>query len=273
MAKVFMITEGLENMGALRSGGQGSVYKARRPDGTVTAVKLLPTPLFSESGDDKNYIDFRNEVDKLLKVNEDPNPNVVRILSSGITETGSFPFIEMEYIDGPDLEELLNRPFHPVFSIQEAIRLARHLSGALAHCHGKGIRHGDVKSNNVKWHEAGDRYVLLDFGLAVMSDEQRRTSLRHAGAVEFMAPEQSEGKLLFQSDVYSFGVILFEVLAGQVPYPLRDKGETARNQVMLSHLEQPLPDLLSLRDKYLPFAWQGVHHRPEMELPAWLLQL
>src|SRR3978361_811219 len=107
MSKVFTITEGLENMGALRTGGQGSVYKGRRMGPIISAVKLLPTPIHTESTDDKNYRNFINEVEKLKKVNEVPNPNVVKILNSGITESGSFPFIEMEYVEGPDLCELL----------------------------------------------------------------------------------------------------------------------------------------------------------------------
>src|ERR671927_1143589 len=102
MGKVFTITEGLENMGALKTGGQGSVYKGRRIGEIITAVKLLPTPIHTESAEDKNYSSFKNEVEKLKKVNEQPNPNVVKILSSGITETGNLPFIEMEFIEGPD---------------------------------------------------------------------------------------------------------------------------------------------------------------------------
>lgn len=65
MARVFTITEGLENLGALRSGGQGSVYKARRGN-IISAVKILPTPIHSEDDNDKNYQDFQNEVSKLL---------------------------------------------------------------------------------------------------------------------------------------------------------------------------------------------------------------
>src|SRR5688572_13256332 len=105
MARVFTITEGLENMGAMKTGGQGSVYKGKRIGEIITAIKILPTPIHSESSEDKNFVAFQNEVTKLKRVNEVPNPNVVKILSSGITETGSLPYIEMEYIDGPDLED------------------------------------------------------------------------------------------------------------------------------------------------------------------------
>ncbi len=226
MAKVFTITEGLENMGAIKTGGQGSIYKGRRIGEIITAVKLLPTPLHSDHPDDKHFIDFKNEVQKLKKVNEESNPNVVKIVGSGITETGNFPFIEMEFIEGPDLEELVKAPHDSVFTIKETIKVAEQLSNALAHCHRVGVKHGDIKSNNIKFNKSTGNYILLDFGLAVMEDEQRRTSMRHAGAIEFMAPEQNEGAMLFETDVYSFGIILFELLAGTVPFPLQDKGET-----------------------------------------------
>jgi len=273
MAKVFTITEGLENMGALRTGGQGSVYKGKRMGSIISAVKLLPTPIHTENKDDKNFRDFQNEVEKLKKVNEDPSPNVVKILNSGLTESGSFPFIEMEYIEGPDLEELLKPPHTPVFTIREVIKLADQLADALAHCHKVGVKHGDIKSNNIKFNQHTGNYVLLDFGLAVMSDEQRRSSLRHAGAVEFMAPEQHDGEMLFQSDIYSFGIILYELLAGTVPFPLINKSETSRNMVMLSHIEKPLPDLLELRKAHLPSGWTEDKKAQELLIPVWLLQI
>jgi eukaryotic-like serine/threonine-protein kinase len=273
MAKVFTITEGLENMGALKTGGQGSVYKARRMGEIITAVKLLPTPIHSETTDDKHFTAFRNEVNKLKKVNEKPNPNVVKIISSGITETGSFPFIEMEYVEGPDLEELLKPPHDPVFSVKEVIKVADQLAFALAHCHRVDVKHGDIKTNNVKLNINTGNYVLLDFGLSMMSDEQRRTSLRNAGAIEFMAPEQNEGQMLFQTDVYSFGVILYELLAGRVPFPLNDKSESARNKVMVAHLESIPPDILSLRKENIPAGWTTDKKEVEMQVPEWLLNL
>ena len=273
MSKVFTITEGLENMGALRTGGQGSVYKGRRYGPIITAVKILPTPVHTESTEDKNFRSFQNEVEKLKKVNEEPNPNVVKILNSGITESGSFPFIEMEYIEGPDLEELLQEPHDKIFTVNEVIRVADHLANALAHCHKVTVKHGDIKSNNVKFNVHTGNYVLLDFGLSAMSDEQRRTSIRHAGAIEFMAPEQSEGQMLFETDIYSYGVILYELLAGQVPYPLTDNGQKSRNEVLVGHLELPVPDLLSLRQQNMPESWTEAKKNHEMQVPGWLLAL
>ena len=273
MSKVFTITEGLENMGALRTGGQGSVYKGRRTGPIISAVKLLPTPIHSESNDDHNYRNFLNEVEKLRKVNEIPNPNIVKILNSGITESGSLPFIEMEFIEGPDLGELLKPPHEAIFTIKEVIKLADQLACALSHCHKVGVKHGDIKSNNIKFNIHSGNYVLLDFGLSVMSDEQRRSSMRHAGAIEFMAPEQNDGEILFQTDIYSYGVVLFELLAGQVPFPLKDNGETARNTVMLAHLEKPIPDVLELRRENLPEPWSAMQCEKEMQVPEWLLQI
>lgn len=273
MGKVFTITEGLENMGALKTGGQGSVYKGRRMGEILSAVKLLPTPIHAETEEDVNFKYFQNEVDKLKKVNSAPNPNVVKILSAGITESGSLPFIEMEYIEGPDLEDLLKPPHDPIFTIREAIKVADHLANALAHCHKSGVKHGDIKSNNVKYSVNTGNYMLLDFGLSVMSEEQRRTSLRHAGAIEFMAPEQSSGKVFFQTDVYSYGIVLFEILAGVVPFPLTGQGDSSRNSVMLSHLETDVPDILELRKKNLPSNWLDDQKKAEMKVPTWLLNI
>jgi len=237
------------------------------------AVKLLPTPIYSESADDKNFRNFQNEVEKLKKVNERPTPHVVKIYSSGITESGSLPYIEMEYIEGPDLAELLQPPHEPLFTIPEVIKVANQLALALSHCHQVNVNHGDIKSNNIKYNVNTGNYMLLDFGLAIMTDEQRRSSLRNAGAVEFMAPEQNEGELLPQSDIYSYGIILYELLAGVVPFPLNSSAATARNLVMLAHMETPPPDLLQLRRQHMPEFWDADKQSREMQVPEWLLTI
>ncbi|MEO7215160.1 serine/threonine-protein kinase [Mucilaginibacter sp.] len=273
MSKVFTITDGLENMGALRTGGQGSVYKAKRVGSFITAVKLLPTPIHTEDMEDKNFRNFQNEVEKLKKVNEVPSANIVKILSSGITESGSLPFIEMEFIEGPDLEELLNPPHEQVFTVKEAIKVAEQLASALSHCHRLGIKHGDIKSNNIKYNIQTGNYILLDFGMAIMTEEQRRTSLKHAGAIEFMAPEQNDGEMLLQTDIYSYGVVMYELLTGQVPFPLNGNSETSRNTVMVAHMEKPVPDLLNLRKQNQPANWTAEVKNREMQVPLWLLNV
>ncbi|HEY0067375.1 MAG TPA: protein kinase, partial [Flavisolibacter sp.] len=184
---------------------------------------------------------------------------------------GSLPYIEMEYIDGPDLEELLKPPFEAIFTIEEAVKLALQIADALAHCQKMGVVHGDIKTNNIKLNRKTGKFVLLDFGLALMSDEQRRTSMRRAGAIEFMAPEQGKGQLVYGTDVYSFGVVLYEVLAGQVPFPLQGTSETARNAVMLAHMETPPPDLLSARRRNMPANWSDHKRTGEVAVPSWLL--
>ena len=273
MSKVFTITEGLENLGALRTGGQGSVYKGKRIGSIFSAVKLIPTPISKENEEDKNYRNFQNEVSKLQKVNENPSPNVVKMLSFGITESGSFPFIEMEYIDGPDLSELLKPPHEKIFTLKELVKVAGQLAAALAHCHNVGVKHGDIKSNNVKYNVHTGNYVLLDFGLAIMSEEQRRSSIRHAGAIEFMAPEQNEGIMLMQTDIYSYGIILYELLAGQVPFPLNRNSDTERNNVRIGHMENKLPDVMDLRKTNMPSTWPEEQKKQEMIAPDWLLAL
>jgi len=273
VSKVFSITEGLENLGALRTGGQGSVYKGRRMGSIITAVKLLPTPIHAEDINDKNFRNFQNEVEKLKKVNQQPNPNIVKILSSGLTESGGFPYIEMEFIEGPDLEELLDAPHDQIFTVKEVLKVADQLANALAHCHLAGVKHGDVKSNNVKYNINTGNYVLLDFGMAIMSDEQRRTSVRHAGAIEFMAPEQNTGAMHFQTDIYSFGIVIYELLAGQVPFPLNGGGETARNAVMIDHMESPVPDVMEFRRWNIPLTWPDEKKELEMRVPERLLEV
>ena len=89
MSKVFSITKGLENMGALRTGGQGSVYKGRRMGPVISAVKLLPTPIHTEDNDDKNFRNFprlkqfSTRVLECREVKKNATPLRLLVLSKG----------------------------------------------------------------------------------------------------------------------------------------------------------------------------------------------
>jgi eukaryotic-like serine/threonine-protein kinase len=67
--------------------------------------------------------------------------------------------------------------------------------------------------------------------------------------------------------------VMFEVLAGRVPFPLKDKGERARNAVMLAHMESAPPDILSLRKQNLPSEWEAAKKDAELRLPSWMISM
>ena len=78
----------------MNTGGQRSVYNGERIGEIYTAIKILPTPIHSETTDDKNFTAFQNEVQKLKKVNEVPNPNVVKILIGALQNQEAFPLLK-----------------------------------------------------------------------------------------------------------------------------------------------------------------------------------
>lgn len=268
MDKIIKITDHVENIGTLKADGNGSVHKGRRIGEIFTAVKLLPFPVQHESLRDKNLVSFQNEVLRLKKVNNDPNPHVVRILYSGITETGNFPFIEMEFVEGLNLEELQKSLYDPIFPIHEVIKVAEHLSSALAHWHRAGVKHGDIKSSNVRFNVHTGNYVLVDFGVPSASQDHHSGSLNHTDGFEFLAPESRRKELLFQTDVYYVGVILFNLVAGNFSV---SPGGNEYKTGMVSYAGIPPHEFLSLRKRKLPPTWSEEKRQDEMRVPEWLI--
>ncbi len=149
-----------------------------------------------------------------------------------IDSDGDTTFIVMELVEGRPLREILSSLPLPV---ADALRIARHVAGGLAHAHAAGIVHRDIKPENVIVRP--DRQAkLLDFGLAAFrpSPDSRPTSraeaedtttrdvsaaVRLAGTARYMSPEQARGEDVdARSDVFSFGVLLYEMLAGRPPF-------------------------------------------------------
>ncbi len=142
-------------------------------------------------------------------------PGIVPLLDVG--RDGERWFHVSDLIDGTDLGRWMkdHRPA-PV----EAARMAAEVARVLAHAHGQGIIHRDVKPANILVDGRG-RLFLTDFGIAVTAEQLRLRLVDCAGTLAYMAPEQAlcdSGRIDARSDVYGLGVILYELLAGRPPF-------------------------------------------------------
>jgi eukaryotic-like serine/threonine-protein kinase len=261
MPKEVRITRGLDSMGALRPDGSGSVLMGKRKGDLLTAIKVLPVTIHSRS---QLYDHFQAAAERLKRINLEPNPNLVKVLNYGISEIGSHPFIESEFIDGPDLDELLEPPYDPVFTLFEVLKVADHLANALAQCHQAGVVHGSIKPANIRFNMQSADYVLVGFGLSTLTPKQLKgIKLQET---PFTAPELLGGQLAFSSDVYSYGVILYRLLSGTTPF-LRVDGAGTDSYM------RAISVLIDSRRENLPESWTTEQKEREMRIPAWLPEL
>lgn len=251
MAKVFNITAGLENLGALKTGGQGSVYKGRRTGEITMAVKILKSRLPKENLEALRL--FREQADKLVGLNELHNPNLVKFIGSGITESGNYPFIEMEYIEGQSVEELLSSTGGEVFTLKESVKLAEDISNAVSACHEAGILHGDIEAKNVIQNKFTGNYFLVGFGNALLdSDPNTRRNL-------------------FENDIQQFGRLMFQILTGQKYL----ETENLLINTRPGYVEQQgtFDVINQFRRSAIKDIWEEEKQQREMNLPSWIIEL
>ncbi len=145
----------------------------------------------------------------------------------------------MEYVEGETLRARLRRVGR--LPIADAVDVMEQLARAMASAHAQGIYHRDLKPENVLVTPEG-RVVITDFGIALMTGARRLTwrwLTSTIGTPDYMAPEQVQGKRGdARTDVYALGVMLFEVLAGRVPW----EGDNPL-AVMSQHVNAPVPSL------------------------------
>jgi serine/threonine protein kinase len=218
-------------------GGNARIFLARDSSGTAVALKILHPELLVSVAADR----FLREI-KLASLLD--NPHIARLLDSG--ERDWLVYYVMSYIEGPTLREYLDSSSSKRLSIPETLRIANDLLDALAHAHGQGIIHRDVKPANVVLSAEGA--VLLDFGIARAvvasgTDQLTRSGIA-VGTSTYMSPEQitAAPNIDHRSDLYSLGCMLFECLAGEPPF---HHGNEA--VVLQLHLSQPAPDIRSMR--------------------------
>jgi eukaryotic-like serine/threonine-protein kinase len=223
-------------------GGMSTVYRAFD---TVlersVAIKLMHREIASDSDQLER---FRREARSVARLN---HPHIVTVIDAGEEpsedglESGSAPYIVLEYVQGETLKQLIRR--EGPLEITQAIAYAIELARALGAAHERMIVHRDVKPQNVLIGEEGGAKIT-DFGIArTLTEEGLTVAGRVLGTTDYVSPEQALGQpVTGQSDLYSLGVVLYEMLTGDVPF----HGETPV-AVAMRHVREQVPDVQRLR--------------------------
>jgi serine/threonine-protein kinase len=255
------VIPGYEVLGVLGRGGMGVVHKARAEKlGTLVAVKVLRADQCLDRAARKRFLTEARAAAAL------DHPHIIKVLDVG--ECAAGPYLVMELIDGPVLEEVL-RGGPP--DVTRAVGWLIAAAEAVHYAHGRGIIHRDLKPANVMLDAAG-RPRVLDFGMAKVlpragragsSSTQEGTIL---GTPAYMPPEQAGDSATEPgpaSDVYSLGAILYALLTGRPPF---DEGDFMATVLKVRSAERP-PAVRSLRPD-VPAALEQVCHRCLSKRPA-----
>ncbi|MBN1565031.1 MAG: protein kinase [Anaerolineae bacterium] len=217
-------------------GGMGDVYKGTDTHTTETvAIKRLHESIIADNPD---IVDrFQREGEALRTLN---HPNIVSILDT-VEENGQH-YLIMEYVSGGSLRDLIDEQSR--LPIEAVLNVALDLCDALTRAHRLHIIHRDIKPDNVLLAEDGTPR-LTDFGVAHLGGRSRLTQTGSViGTYAYLSPEACNGEELDErTDIWSFGVMLFEMLAGRVPF-----NEQTTAAVLTAILTKPAPDLRRLRD-------------------------
>jgi len=231
----------------LGAGGMGEVYKARdtRLDRTV-AIKVLP----SHRSDQPDLRErFEREARAVASLN---HPHICTLFDIGREQDTEF--LVMEYLDGETLAERLKKGPLP---LDQVLRHAIDIAGALDKAHAAGIAHRDVKPSNIMLTKSGAK--LLDFGLAKRGAEKNvpgslsqlptNADLTAQGSIlgtlQYMSPEQLEGQDAdARSDIFGFGTTLYEMVTGVKAF--EGKSQVSLMAAILEHEPRPISSIQPL---------------------------
>jgi len=226
----------------LGEGGMGVVYLAERKDlGNLVAIKILRDAWLSPARRER----FTTEQRTLAQLN---HPSIARLYDANTLPDGT-PWFVMEYVDGVPLTEYCARN---QCSVDDRLKLIRAVAEAVQYAHEHGVIHRDLKPSNILV-KADGSLRLLDFGIAKQLDpagrpvNQTLTALRPMTPA-YASPEQLRGETVgILTDVYSLGVVLYELLAGKLPFDISNKTASEAETIITSG-EPPRPSAVAQRN-------------------------
>ena len=200
-----------EVIDVIGAGGMGVVLRAHEPKlNRIVAVKVIAPQLVVNPTVRKRFL---REAQAAAAVT---HPNVVVI--HAVEQTDKMSYLVMECINGPSLEEKIDRCGH--LELKEILRIGAQVAAGLAAAHAQGLVHRDIKPSNILLENGIERVRITDFGLARAVDDVGLTcSGEVAGTPQFMSPEQAQGKPLdHRSDLFSLGAVLYTMCTGRSPF-------------------------------------------------------
>lgn len=221
-------------------GGMGVVYRGHDLSlDRLVAIKVLPEQF---NTDDEVIARFKREARAMAHLD---HPNIVPVYAIG--QQRSFHYFVMKFLDGETVAErldVLRESTNPHMAPEIVRKVVVEVCKGLAHAHGRGLIHRDIKPGNIMLGPSG-HVTLMDFG--IVKEQAGEDTLTRTGLVfgtpEYMAPEQAQGlsEPGTTTDLYSLGIVAYEMLSGDPPF----LGETPFS-VVLKHIKAPPPPLVKI---------------------------
>jgi serine/threonine-protein kinase len=222
----------------LGKGAMGVVYLGKDPKiGRVVAIKTMA---LSQEFEGEELHDARERFFREAETaGRLQHQNIVTIFDAG--EEHDLAFIAMEFLKGRDLAEHCKGGH--LLPVPRVLSIVARVAEALAYAHRQGVVHRDIKPANIMYEGESDTVKVTDFGIARITDSSKTKTGLVLGTPSFMSPEQIAGKKVDgRSDLYSLGVMLFQMLAGVLPF----RGDSMA-ELMYKIANEPAPDIRQLR--------------------------
>jgi eukaryotic-like serine/threonine-protein kinase len=222
----------------LGKGAMGVVYLGKDPKiGRVVAIKTmaLSQEFEGDALDDARERFFR-EAETAGRLQ---HQNIVTIFDAG--EEHDLAFIAMEFLKGKDLADVCKGG--QLLPIPKVLSIVARVAEALSYAHKQNVVHRDIKPANIMYDAPTDTVKVTDFGIARITDSSKTKTGLVLGTPSFMSPEQIAGKKVDgRSDLYSLGVMLFQMLAGVLPF----RGDSMA-ELMYKIANEAAPDIQIVR--------------------------